>query len=141
MNIKLNFTPLLQKNIKIVYEPLVVEGILEQVIQKKDDISFVINGNKITFPKKLVFNSTLEKENGTIIITLYDESTPLDLKIVSGLVCFTMFDTYGFPIELTEEIVNEQGFLCDIQGFSVLRELQKQHDKNTFCGESCFKKI
>lgn len=38
-------------------------------------------------------------------------------KIVPGRVAFTLYDTYGFPIELTKELANEHGLTVDEEGF------------------------
>ena len=39
-------------------------------------------------------------------------------KDLSGEVAFQLHDTYGFPIELTQEITNERGIEVDLEGFS-----------------------
>jgi len=40
-----------------------------------------------------------------------------DQKVVSGRIAFRLYDTYGFPLEFTEEICSEQGFSVDRKGF------------------------
>lgn len=57
---------------------------------------------------------------------------------INGFVGFTMFDVYGFPIELTEEILSEQGFKLDTVGFSILRKLQREMNKSTFKNKNAF---
>jgi len=39
-------------------------------------------------------------------------------KVLSGEMAFHLYDTYGFPIEFTEEIAAESGFLVDVEGYS-----------------------
>jgi|AntAceMinimDraft_18_1070375.scaffolds.fasta_scaffold04313_5 alanyl-tRNA synthetase len=47
-------------------------------------------------------------------------------KIISGKNAFILFETYGFPLELTEELAQERGFLVDKEGFNnALNEHQK----------------
>ena len=48
-------------------------------------------------------------------------------KVISGVDAFTLYDTYGFPIDLSELIAAENGYTIDIENFNV--ELQKQKDR------------
>ena len=48
-------------------------------------------------------------------------------KVISGVDAFKLYDTYGFPIDLTELIAGENGCAVDLEGFKV--ELQKQKDR------------
>ena len=50
-----------------------------------------------------------------------------DSKTISGADAFKLYDTYGFPIDLTELIAGENGFTVDLDGFNA--ELQKQKDR------------
>ncbi|NEO47789.1 MAG: alanine--tRNA ligase [Moorea sp. SIO4A3] len=47
-------------------------------------------------------------------------------KQISGTDAFTLYDTYGFPVELTEEIAEEQGLTVDLDGFEVEMEGQRE---------------
>lgn len=47
-------------------------------------------------------------------------------KIISGSDAFKLYDTYGYPIELTEECAYEKGFKVDRQEFEKYMELQKE---------------
>jgi len=48
-------------------------------------------------------------------------------KTISGADAFTLYDTYGFPLELTQEIAEEQGLTVDVDGFEV--EMEKQRER------------
>ncbi|WP_254935454.1 alanine--tRNA ligase [Cyanobium sp. Tous-M-B4] len=48
---------------------------------------------------------------------------------ISGEQAFELYDTYGFPLELTEEIAEEQGLTVDLAGFEVAMESQRQRAK------------
>ena len=52
-----------------------------------------------------------------------DSSSP---KQISGADAFKLFDTYGFPLELTQEIAQEHGFSVDLEGFEQEMEKQRQ---------------
>lgn len=59
-------------------------------------------------------------------------------RILPGRLAFKLYDTYGFPIELTEELAGEQGFAIDREGFDVAfakhQELSKQGAEQSFKG-------
>ena len=48
---------------------------------------------------------------------------------ISGEQAFELYDTYGFPLELTEEIAEEHGLTVDLAGFEVAMEAQRQRAK------------
>ncbi|MBM5800848.1 MAG: alanine--tRNA ligase, partial [Cyanobacteria bacterium K_DeepCast_35m_m2_023] len=50
-------------------------------------------------------------------------------KQISGEQAFELYDTYGFPLELTEEIAEEHGLSVDLAGFEVAMEAQRQRAK------------
>ncbi len=50
-----------------------------------------------------------------------------DTKRVSGTDAFVLYDTYGFPVDLTELIATEKGYTVDLEGFQA--ELQKQKER------------
>ncbi len=58
-------------------------------------------------------------------------------KVVSGKIAFDLYQTYGFPIEMTEEIAKEKGLNIDKQGFQ--EELQKHKDLSRTASAGKFK--
>jgi len=58
--------------------------------------------------------------------------------IIPGRIAFKLYDTYGFPIELTKELAAEQGLAVDLEGFSKAfkkhQELSKQGAEKSFKG-------
>ena len=48
---------------------------------------------------------------------------------ISGEQAFELYDTYGFPLELTEEIAEEHGLSVDLPGFEAAMEAQRQRAK------------
>lgn len=50
-------------------------------------------------------------------------------KVVPGNVAFELYDTYGFPLDLTSLIARERGFTVDEDGFKVEMEKQKSRSK------------
>ncbi|MBW4551367.1 MAG: alanine--tRNA ligase [Aphanocapsa sp. GSE-SYN-MK-11-07L] len=49
-------------------------------------------------------------------------------KVISGQDAFVLYDTYGFPLELTQEIAEEQGLTVDVAGFEA--EMAAQRDRS-----------
>lgn len=52
-------------------------------------------------------------------------------KVISGEDAFKLYDTYGYPIELTEECASEKGFIVDNEGFKKYMELQKEQARRS----------
>ena len=74
--------------------------------------------------EELAFLRTLDRG-----IKLLDECIErnADSKVIPGADAFRLYDTYGFPIDLTELIAAERGFTVDLEGFQ--KELQQQKDR------------
>jgi alanyl-tRNA synthetase len=51
---------------------------------------------------------------------------------ISGIEAFKLYDTYGFPVELTQEIAQKQGFAVDMEGFEAEMEKQRQRTRKVF---------
>jgi len=47
-------------------------------------------------------------------------------KVISGKVAYNLYETYGFPVELTQELGAENGFTVDLEGF---KEAEKKHQE------------
>ena len=51
--------------------------------------------------------------------------------VISGEDAFKLYDTYGYPIELTEECASERGFMVDDDGFKKYMEIQKEQARRS----------
>ena len=76
------------------------------------------------------FRSTLR--TGLAILEDEFSGTP---KPISGASAFALHDTYGFPLELTQEIASERGVDVDIPGFEREMTQQRERAKNARKGE------
>ena len=47
-------------------------------------------------------------------------------KIISGKVAYNLYETYGYPLELTQELGAENGFTVDVEGF---KEAERKHQE------------
>ncbi|MBW1973857.1 MAG: alanine--tRNA ligase, partial [Deltaproteobacteria bacterium] len=55
-------------------------------------------------------------------------------KQIPGNICFKLYDTYGFPLDLTEDIAKENGLLIDKDGFEKEMEKQKKRSREAWKG-------
>ncbi len=55
-------------------------------------------------------------------------------SVVPGEVVFRLYDTYGFPVDLTADIVRDRGFTLDQQGFEAAMEAQREKARAAWKG-------
>ncbi len=85
----------------------------------KNNINSILNELKI---EEVRFRETLDRGE-----KLMDELISSGQKFISGFKAFELYDTYGFPLELTEEIAKENNIGVDVKGFE--REMNAQKEK------------
>jgi alanyl-tRNA synthetase len=61
--------------------------------------------------------------------------TPPDDKAIPGEVLFKLYDTFGFPLDLAEEIARERGLSLDIDGFNAAMQRQRDLARQSWKGE------
>ncbi|MDR2360516.1 MAG: alanine--tRNA ligase [Oscillospiraceae bacterium] len=61
-----------------------------------------------------------------ILMELISVAEQADVKTLSGADCFKLYDTFGFPIDLTREILEERGMTADTDGFNVYMTEQRE---------------
>ncbi|MCD8327759.1 MAG: alanine--tRNA ligase [Ruminococcus sp.] len=71
------------------------------------------------------FNETIDR-GITILNGFVDELKASGKTVLDGKSCFLLSDTYGFPIDLTRELLEEQGLSCDEKEFAKCMEEQKE---------------
>ncbi len=54
-------------------------------------------------------------------------------KIISGKVAYNLYETYGYPLELTQELGKENGFTVDVEGF---KEAERKHQEASKTAEA-----
>lgn len=84
------------------------------------------------------FANALEKGTREFEKLISKVPAHIQKKIISGKNAFFLYETYGFPIELTEEMAKEHGFEVDTDGFKKAyekhQELSRQGSKQKFKG-------
>ena len=77
------------------------------------------------------FNKTID-QGLAILEDMKKEMEAAGTKVLSGENAFKLYDTYGFPIDLTSEILEENGLTYDVEGFKAAQEAQRAKSAGTF---------
>ncbi|MGM0622558.1 MAG: alanine--tRNA ligase [Campylobacterota bacterium] len=112
-------------------------GLNEPFMYKLVDIVCELMGShyeylneKKSYVKELIF---LEEERffATISegIELFNKELEHTTQTFSGEVAFKLYDTYGFPLDLTQDMLREKGIALDVQQFELLMQQQRQRAK------------
>jgi len=113
LNLSKNFLiPLGQKVVEIY------KDVYPEVKSKETDILTVIQNEEEKFEKTL--QKGLKQFEATISVHTQKP------KIITGKETFDLYQSYGFPLEVTEELARERGFEVDKEGFY---EAQKKHQE------------
>ena len=87
--------------------------------EKKDFILKVLTQEEEKFAKTI-------DQGLSILSDMQEKMQSEGKKVLSGEDAFKLYDTYGFPIDLTAEILEEKGFSYDEEGFKACMEKQRQ---------------
>ncbi|PFR35986.1 alanine--tRNA ligase [Bacillus cereus] len=116
---KLNINrPFMFELVPVVGE--VMKDFYPEVLEKKDFIAKVVKNEEERFHETLHDGEAILAE---VIAKAKEEKT----TVISGVDAFRLYDTYGFPIELTEEYAEEAGMTVDHDGFE--NEMEKQRER------------
>lgn len=115
------FTPFLHEVCDTVIENS--KSAYPELFEKRDYIKKVIRVEEEKFAATI--DSGLSILNGYI-----DKIKKNNKNSLSGEDAFRLYDTYGFPLDLTKEILEEQGLAADEEGFAALMEEQKQKSRS-----------
>ncbi|TNE90725.1 alanine--tRNA ligase [Porticoccus sp.] len=81
---------------------------------------------KVLLAEEQQFAKTLD--NGMAVLN--DALGQLQSEVIPGDVIFTLYDTYGFPVDLTNDIARERGLTLDMAGYEVAMEEQRQRARS-----------
>lgn len=106
----------------------VIEGSKDGYPELEEKKDFIF---KVITKEEEQFNRTID-QGLTILAGIEDEMEKKGEKMLSGKEAFRLYDTYGFPVDLTIEILEEKGLSIDEEGFKKAVEEQKAKAKGTF---------
>ncbi len=106
----------------------VIEGSKDGYPELEEKKEFIF---KVIAKEEEQFNKTID-QGLSILSGIEAEMEKKGEKILPGEEAFRLYDTYGFPVDLTTEILQEKGLSVDEEGFQRAAREQKQRAKGTF---------
>ena len=106
----------------------VIEGSKDGYPELEEKKDFIF---KVITKEEEQFNKTID-QGLSILAGIEEEMEKKGEKVLSGEEAFRLYDTYGFPVDLTVEILEEKGMSIDEEGFQRAVEEQKEKAKGTF---------
>ena len=103
--------------------PVVAENMKDYYPYLLDSQEFVM---KLVHKEELSFLETLASGEKL----LNEELKKIEDGTLKGDIIFKLYDTYGFPKEMTLEIAEDQGISCDMEGFEKAMQHQKEMARN-----------
>ncbi len=110
--------PFLYKLVAVVGK--VMQAYYPEVLEQSDYIAKIVKSEEDRFNETLV-------DGLRLLNNLIDETKQDKTYLINGEDAFKLYDTYGFPVELTKEYTEDEGIKVDEDGFKV--EMEKQRDR------------
>ena len=98
----------------------IMESYYPEVLEKKDFIEKIVKREEETFARTIDAGSSMLDE---LLANLKKSGK----DTLEGKDIFKLYDTYGFPVELTEELAEDEGFKIDHEGFKAA--MKEQQDR------------
>jgi alanyl-tRNA synthetase len=105
----------------------VYDGHYQEITSKRNAIVGAIREEEEKFSKAL----------GQGLKHLEKELTRVSGSVIDGKLAFYMFETFGFPLEVTQEIAAERGLKVDVESFN--KAFEEHQAKSRMAGEKLFK--
>ena len=100
----------------------VIEGSKDGYPELEEKKDFIL---KVIAKEEDQFNKTIDQGLG-ILAEMTAKMEAEQTTTLSGADAFKLYDTYGFPIDLTKEILEEKGMQVDEEGFHASMEVQRK---------------
>ena len=104
----------------------VIEGSNDGYPELEEKKEFIF---KVLTQEEDKFNKTID-QGLSILASMQDEMKEAGKTVLSGADAFKLYDTYGFPLDLTKEILEEAGYTIDEEGFKASMEEQRVKARN-----------
>ncbi|PIA16346.1 alanyl-tRNA synthetase [Coemansia reversa NRRL 1564] len=104
-------------------------GVYPELIQRRDHIVGVLESEERVFEKAL--------DKGMVLLEgIFFKAEKNAAKILSGADAFMLYDTHGFPIDLTQIIAKDNGWTVDIDEFDRIQRQSRLSNKMSWKGRS-----
>ena len=97
----------------------IMESYYPEILEKQDFIEKIVKREEETFARTIDAGSSMLDE-------LLTDLKAAGKDTVEGKDIFKLYDTYGFPVELTEELAEDKGFKIDHAGFEAAMKEQQE---------------
>ena len=97
----------------------IMESYYPEILEKQDFIEKIVKREEETFARTIDAGSSMLDE---LLADLKAEGK----DTLEGKNIFKLYDTYGFPVELTEELAEDEGFKIDHEGFEAAMKEQQE---------------
>jgi len=121
--------PFLYKNVDVVSD--IMSEAYPDLLKKSDFVRDVIRMEEERF--FVTLHEGMRKVEEILLRTRQQGA-----ELISGEDAFMMYDTYGFPLDLMEDVASENGFEVDTEGFEKMMEQQRDRARNANKGENAF---
>ena len=106
----------------------VIDGSKDGYPELEEKKDFIFN---VIAKEEAQFNKTID-QGLSILADMEEEMKKNGETVLSGKNAFKLYDTYGFPIDLTSEILEEKGLTYDEKGFEEAQKEQRAKSEGTF---------
>ena len=106
----------------------VIDGSKDGYPELEEKKDFIFN---VIAKEEAQFNKTID-QGLSILADMEEEMKKNGETVLSGENAFKLYDTYGFPIDLTSEILDEKGLTYDKEGFEKAQKEQRAKSEGTF---------
>jgi len=102
-----------------------LSGLVKELVSQMGKEHALLSKNK------KIIEKTIEKEEQQFSLTLrngmriFEDETPKDVNEVSGELAFKLYDTFGFPLDMTIDLAREKNIAVNIKEYEELMEQQR----------------
>ena len=102
-----------------------LSGLVKELVSQMGKEHALLSKNK------KIIEKTIEKEEQQFSLTLrngmriFEDETPKDVNEVSGELAFKLYDTFGFPLDMTIDLAREKNISVNIKEYEELMEQQR----------------